>query len=128
MDELEKYLLQRGFFDPLVALDDTRASEDAILADDALLAEVASIYKGKERALKALIYERIKPIIKELVMKATPAETMVLRQAMVEVSLIMDDAKKYSDEYDNREKEKKEREANGEATSTIEDNGQQETP
>lgn len=124
-DIIEKYLITRGLIDPqdMVAQIKENA-DDPILENDALLAEVAGMFMGHEEAIKAILNARIKPIVKELVMTATPAEVMVLRQAMVEVAYIYDVMEKYATEYARRKKEAEGNTKASEATPNI-DNGEE---
>lgn len=123
------YLTNRGLFDPLMALKE--GQDNAILADDQLLEMAAGLANTYEGILKMIIRERIRPIVQELVANAHPAETIVLRQAMVEVSKILDDVQGYAAEHAARVKLKEQ--ANTETPGTVEtapkiaDNGLAET-
>src|SRR5690242_16092327 len=80
--------------------------EQEILADDDRLAKIAGLLATYEGALNDLIRCRVQTIIEELVRRAHPAETIVLRQAIVEVSHIYDDALRFAQEWKKREEAK----------------------
>ncbi len=84
-------------------VDTKRDFPKEILENEEVLAQIAGIFNTYEKGLTALIQARIHEIKEELVMKATPAEVIVLRQCMLEVAQIFDDCKKYKIEYGKRE-------------------------
>lgn len=122
---LERLLISRGLAAP------NSKPDDAILANEEMLARIAGMFKTYEKEIIALVDSRLTPIKHALIFECAPAETMVLRQALLEVASIYDDAKKYNDEYDKRERERKEAEgasrvtlgvAQPEAAPKLEDN------
>lgn len=109
---LEHYLFTRGLVDPAKLLPILMSGKTNIpvgadiLANDELLAQVAGLYRDKRKALEAVISARLLPMVLELVVKAYPQETIVIRQAIVEVGAILDDFARYEQEYTRREKER----------------------
>ena len=109
---LEKYLIERGLFQPTDVVKAIVSGQkevpvgEEILNNDDLLARVAGMYQTNRSALEAVVRARIYPLVVELVMRAYPQETIVLRQSILEVSAILDDFKKYSDEYNRRQQNK----------------------
>lgn len=105
---LEKYLVERGLFEPtdvvkaIVSGKQEVPVGEEILNNDDLLGQCAGMYQNNQRALEAVIRARILPLVVELVMRAYPQETIVIRQSILEVAKILDDFKKYSDEYTRR--------------------------
>ena len=109
---MEKYLIERGLFEPtnvvraLVSGKKEVPVGEEILGNDELLAQCAGIYQNNYKALEAVIRARILPLVIELVLKAYPQETIVIRQSILEISAILEDFKKYSDEYTRRKEAK----------------------
>ena len=102
MNNLEQYLLSRGItLDPL----EIEKGEDLVLKNGELLKEVSEIWTGHKGAVTAVLQTRINAIVKEIINKATPPETIVLRQALVEIGAILNDFDKYSAEYARRDTE-----------------------
>lgn len=95
---IEKFLVERGLNEPKKT-----PTKEAILADDELLAKIASI---DPLALHALIQGRIDYNREELVMRAVPAEVFVLRQIMLELSEVMVDHETFRIENDRRVKDR----------------------
>lgn len=95
-DLFEKYLITRGIVKP------NEDMNEALLANDEFLAEIAGMFEGHPRALLAIIQARVHKITKELVQEATPYEVIILRQAMVEVAALYDDFERYAQEYRRR--------------------------
>ena len=105
---LERYLTERGLFEPTDVVKaivsgrkDVPVGEE-ILGNEELLAQCAGIYQNNYKTLEAVIRARIYPLVIELVMRAYPQETIVIRQSILEIAAILDDFKKYSDEYTRR--------------------------
>lgn len=121
-DPIKKYLIDRGLLDPLVVTE--AGAQDAIMENGDMLALAAGVFNNSAKVLAAVIVETIKPIALSLLRDCHPAETVVLRQAMVEVSKLYDQFEKYAVEYEKRMKEKEGdgSTASGEAAPTIEDN------
>src|ERR1700712_2092427 len=88
------------------ALDLEHDVEQEILSDDDMLAKIAGLVATYGPALNALIRCRVQSVVEELVRRAYPAETIVLRQAIVEISAIGDDARRFALEWKTREDEK----------------------
>ena len=111
MELLTKYLLERGLFQPtdvvkLVLGQKEVPIGDEILNNDDLLERVAGMYQSNEKALEAVIRARILPNIIELLLRARPEETIVLRQVILELVEVLNDFKKYSDEHTRRKESK----------------------
>lgn len=110
---LEKYLLERGLFEPadvvkaLVSGQESIPIGEEILNNDELLAQCAGMYQNNRKALEAVIKARILPLVIELVMKAQPQETIVIRQSIIDIAAILEDFRKYNEEYMRREAGKK---------------------
>lgn len=123
---LEKYLIERGLFQPtdlvksiVSGKKDVPVGEE-ILNNEELLAQCAGMYQNNQRALEAVIRARILPLVLELVLRAYPQETIVLRQSILEIAAILDDLKKYNDEYTRRkEKPNKIEDNSGTTTSGL---------
>src|SRR4051794_1659721 len=98
--DLQAYLIERELYAP-----DTDVKQ-AILEDDALLAELAGIWLGHKTALQKLLQARIQPIREKMVLRAHPAEVMVLRQAIVELGALFSDLEGYAAEHERRSKAK----------------------
>lgn len=98
--KLETYLLNRELNAP------NKDVGAEILADDQLLAEIAGIWRGHRKAIETLLQARIQPIREELVLKAYPAEVVVLRQAIVEIGALATDLETYAAEHERRTKAK----------------------
>lgn len=94
-DLLEQHLLTRSLYEP------SKDLEAEILADDAKLASIAGL-AGQEAALTLLISARISKLRDYLVFKAMPVEVTVYRQAMHELSTLLDDLAAYAKEYEAR--------------------------
>jgi hypothetical protein len=88
------------------ALDLEHDVEQEILSDDDMLAKIAGLVATYGPTLDALVRCRVQSIVEELVRHAYPAETIVLRQAIAEVSAIADDAAKFALEWKKREDDK----------------------
>ncbi len=121
---LEKYLLERGLFQPadvvkaIVSGRKDMPVGEEILNNDDLLARCAGIYQNNREALEAVIRARILPNVMELVLKAYPQETIVIRQSILEVSAILDDFKRYNDEYMRRKETPTKNEDNSKTTTS----------
>lgn len=95
---LEEYLLQRGLdLDPI-----NIEQGDPILANDDLLREVAEMWNSHRRAVVAVLQVRVHSIGRELLIKAIPQETIVLRQSIAEVGKIVDYFDKCASEWNKR--------------------------
>lgn len=104
MNLVEKYLIERGLFEPIMGL--KAEGPNPIMDSDELLARAGGMFDTYSDVLALILKEKIKAIVEALVIEAPPAEVMVLRQAMLEVASIYDEAEKYSIEYQKRKKEK----------------------
>ncbi len=99
MSDISDYLYQRG-----LDLDPIKVESDPILEDEDRLREAADMWNEHQNALRLVIQARVNAIGKHLLNKAIPQETIVLRQALVEVGAIVDDFVKYSSEWERRSK------------------------
>lgn len=101
-DTLSQYLRQRGIIlDPMVIERDY----DPVLNDDNLLNEAADMWAAHETMLRAVLQARVNAIGRQLLNHAVPEETVVLRQALVEVGAIANDFMKYKEERERRKTE-----------------------
>ena len=107
---LEQYLFNRGLFTPAqIGQSITEGQETVggeILSNDDLLAKVSNLWTSNKEAVTAVIKARILTNITELVLKAFPQETIVLRQVILELSQILNDFEKYSSEHLRRVEKK----------------------
>src|SRR3990167_3453434 len=123
---LEQYLFNRGLFIPaqigqnIIEGQETVGGE--ILSNDDLLSKVSNLWTSHKEAVIAVIKARILTNITELVLKAFPQETIVLRQVILELSQILNDFEKYSNEH-LRRVEKKSLEQKDNAGTTAEEQG-----
>jgi hypothetical protein len=106
-DLLEKYLYSRGLLDPKLATKIILGGKEIIvgeeiLNDTDLLEKAAGIWEANKQVIEAILRARIMPIVVELVMKCDPREVTVLRQCLLELTGIVDDFEKYSQEYTRR--------------------------
>lgn len=99
---MTKLVLERGLIQPGVDM------SDVVLQNEILLAELAGIWRSHKNAIVALLQARIHPVQHDLVFNATPAEVIIMRQAIIEVALLGDDLEKYAVEFEKREKLRKE--------------------
>ena len=98
-DLLYTHLVTRGLHIP------NQDMSKEILESEDMLAGIAGIIGTYEAPFKALLQARIAPLKEQLIMNAEPQEVLVLRQCMLEVAMIFDDALKYSQEYRKRHPE-----------------------
>lgn len=75
-----------------------------ITNSEELLAEVAGIWRTSKEALKAVIQARCDIITNKLIFESLPYETVILRQALLELSGILEDFENIFQEFNNREK------------------------
>lgn len=97
---LESFLLKRK-----IDLTKQPITADEIKSDKLMLAKVGGLLNDNGDVLRLIIEARIDVIRAELLMRATPYETIVLRQAIVEVALLLDDIEGYQAASDNLKKE-----------------------
>jgi hypothetical protein len=131
---LEKYLLNRGLFNPKETYKKISSGKEiivgaAILEDEEMLGKVAALWENYPKAIEAVIKARIEPIIMDIVMNIIPQELTVQRQAMVELSALFGDFERYSQEHIRRtqnkktpegaEKEKKDKVKEGTVDSSV---------
>lgn len=97
---LSEYLFNRG-----LVLDPVKIQEkdDEILNDDKLLEEAGQMFQAHGGIFQKAIQARINAIAYELLVEAVPEEVPVLRQALVEVTAILDDFRRYEAEAKRRE-------------------------
>ena len=124
---LEQYLFNRGLFNPAKIGQNIIEGQESviggeILSNDDLLAKVSNLWTSNKEAITAVVKERILANITELVLKAFPQETIVLRQVILELSQILNDFEKYSSEH-LRRVEKKSLEQKDNAGTTAEEQG-----
>ena len=108
---LEQYLFNRGLFNPAKVGQNIIEGQESviggeILSNDDLLAKVSNLWTSNKEAITAVVKERILANITELVLKAFPQETIVLRQVILELSQILNDFEKYSSEHLRRVEKK----------------------
>lgn len=101
LQSLSEHLRTRGLYEDSIPLNTTDPLDNLILNDEQLLASVAGLH-DKIGAITALLKVRILKLQRELVMKCVPEEVMVYRQAIKEIADILDDVKKYRNEYERR--------------------------
>jgi hypothetical protein len=102
-DLLTNLILARGLIAPRDVFND-KAPAQRILDDETLLARVAAIDQG---AFEAVIGARINAIADDLIGNASPAEVIIFRQAIVEITTTAADLEKYRAEHKRREDAKK---------------------
>ena len=124
---LEQYLFNRGLFIPAqIGQNIIEGQEGAIggeiLSNDDLLEKVSNSWTSGKEAIIAVVKARILSNITELILKAFPQETIVLRQVILELSQILNDFEKYSSEH-LRRVEKKSLEQKDNAGTTAEEQG-----
>jgi hypothetical protein len=119
---LQTYLLSRGLLNPKDVTDaiisgktDIAMGEEILVHDD-LLEQCANIQMHNRKGFEALLRSRITPLAMELIVTAVPEETIVLRQAIMEISSLLTDLDKLAGEYvrRNEAKEVEEKEVNEE--------------
>lgn len=101
-EQLSEYLRTRNvYLDDFPLWDVTASVENIILHDTEKLAKVAGLsnFKG---ALQDVIRVRCLKLQRILVMSAVPEEVVVLRQAIVELSKVLEDIDMYRKEYERR--------------------------
>ena len=108
---LEQYLFNRGLFNPAKIGQNIIEGQESviggeILSNDDLLEKVSNSWTSNKEAITAVVKERILANITELVLKAFPQETIVLRQVILELSQILNDFEKYSSEHLRRVEKK----------------------
>ena len=124
---LEQYLFNRGLFNPAKIGQNIIEGQESviggeILSNDDLLEKVSNSWTSGKEAIIAVVKARILSNITELILKAFPQETIVLRQVILELSQILNDFEKYSSEH-LRRVEKKSLEQKDNAGTTAEEQG-----
>ena len=124
---LEQYLFNRGLFEPAkIGQNIIEGQQEVvggeILSNDDLLSKVSNLWTSNKEAIIAVVKARILTNITELMFKAFPQETIVLRQVILELSQILNDFEKYSNEH-LRRVEKKSLEQKDNAGTTAEEQG-----
>ena len=124
---LEQYLFNRGLFEPAkIGQNIIEGQQEVvggeILSNDDLLSKVSNLWTSNKEAIIAVVKARILTNITELMFKAFPQETIVLRQVILELSQILNDFEKYSSEH-LRRVEKKSLEQKDNAGTTAEEQG-----
>ena len=108
---LEQYLFNRGLFEPAkIGQNIIEGQQEVvggeILSNDDLLSKVSNLWTSNKEAIIAVVKARILTNITELMFKAFPQETIVLRQVILELSQILNDFEKYSNEHLRRVEKK----------------------
>lgn len=112
LELLENYLLNRPLFEPKNIVDAVISGKtevsigEEVLNNDELLTKCAGIYQDNQKTLEAVIRSRMFPLIVELVLSAEPQETIVIRQSILELAGLLDDFKKYHEEFLRRKEVK----------------------
>ena len=124
---LEQYLFNRGLFEPAkIGQNIIEGQQEVvggeILSNDDLLSKVSNLWTSNKEAIIAVVKARILTNITELMFKAFPQETIVLRQVILELSQMLNDFEKYSNEH-LRRVEKKSLEQKDNAGTTAEEQG-----
>ena len=124
---LEQYLFSRGLFVPAQIGQNILDGQEGvvggeILNNDDLLEKVSNSWTSNKEAITAVIKARILSNITELILKSFPQETIVLRQVILELSQILNDFEKYSNEH-LRRVEKKSLNQEDNAGTTAEEQG-----
>lgn len=103
---LESYLLSRDLVHPF----DPEMQEDPVFGEgnNETLTKLATMWGQYYPEIRALIQRRLWQIRDELIYKARPEETTVLRQAMAEVDSILSDLQQIYNEADRRNAQKEE--------------------
>lgn len=100
---LSEYLRNRGLsFDP-VEID---KGLDPIMGDELLIKEAAELWDSKNPIIRMVLQARINSIGKLILEKCTPEEVLVYRQALVEISSLIDDFEAYKGEHGRRQANK----------------------
>ena len=97
---LEQYLYSRGRTEPNVDLD------AVILADEDKLARIAGTWRDRKEEIMLVVGAQMAKIEVYLVRNAKPVEITVMRQALVELTAVLDLFVKYESIYKRREDEK----------------------
>lgn len=99
--DLSEHLRSRG-----LNLDPVNIDEDPVLDNEGAVEAVAGVWEGNAHYIRLVIQARLNAIGKNLIYRAIPEEVPVLRQALVEVSAIINDFERYSEEHRRREAKK----------------------
>lgn len=114
MITFEQYCLSKGLNIPKEL---TPKSE--IISDPVMVARVGDMVKTYQPELRLIIGARIEALKNELLMEATPYETLELRRCIMELATLFSDIDSYvknrEDQilYEQQEKERKEKEEMG---------------
>ncbi len=101
--KLTDYLLERG-----IDIKPSELEDDIILENDALLEEVVGVWEGHSGAIKQVLKNRINTIALRI-LNDNGFNSIVYKQAMVEVAGIITDFEKYSGELAHRKKPNEEK-------------------
>lgn len=93
MLNLEKYLLERKLHEP------DRDLDREILETPDLLAKAHTAWDHGKEGIRLVVRSKLMKIRKELIFKAVPQETVVLRQALVEIASLLDDFERYAEAH-----------------------------
>lgn len=83
--------------------------EDAILNDPELIKQLAGIWRENEPALRALVVAMNADLVRYMVQKATPVETVGIRHELQGAEKLLIRLAKYSAVYERQEAEEKAR-------------------
>lgn len=100
MDSLADFLLKRK-----IDLKKDSITSNEIKSDKLMLAKVGALLNDHGDVLRLIIEARMAPIREELLLNATPYEVLPLRQALVEIAMLLDDIEGYKTASDNLRKE-----------------------
>jgi hypothetical protein len=110
---LSQYLRTRGLYLDAKIVE---KNDDPILGQEGLLKEATKMWETKQSLLTMVIQARIDAIGNYILHKAIPEEVIVMRQAIVELSAILDDFNKYKAEYGRMKTQEENNSDNTEAT------------
>jgi hypothetical protein len=94
---LSEHLMQRGLNLEPVEIQD---AANPILNDPELTKSAAELWDSKQSIINKVLQVRVNAIAKVILESAVPQEVTVLRQALVELSAIVDDFQKYKGKAD----------------------------
>lgn len=97
-------------------------------AEDDTLNKLATMWTNYHKEIKTFIQRRLNQIQEDLVMKAKPEEVVVLRQAIVEIAVLLDEFEQISQEAERRRQlteEKQEAQAQEEIKPEAEQQAEQ---
>lgn len=120
---IDTYLLNRGLWNPTSGIKKGEAND--IFENEDKLAKVAGLFDTFGEALGWILEEKIKVMALDIIRNADPREVPIIRQNMIDVADIWDEAQKYSIEYRKRQEASA---GSGESTPPNEDNVLEQPP